>query len=116
MERTEVVGEGESAVAENNVRVWHYRRGEHLKSGYGRTPDYYREVIDAPHYWEPEFSLGQLYNKGLFLLGYYGELAAFVSAVQQHRRPVRAGLDDAIHITRWFEAMQRGAGVWQSIG
>jgi len=115
MERSEVIGEGESAVAENNVRVWHYRKGEHLKSGYGRTPDYFREVIDAPHYWEPEFSLGQLYNKGLFLLGYYGELAEFVSAVQQHRRPARAGLDDAIHITRWFEAMQRGAGVWQSV-
>ncbi len=116
LERTEVIGEGESAVAENNVRVWHYRKGDNLQSGYGRTTDYFGEVVEPVHYWEPEFSLGQLYNKGLFLLGYYGELAEFVRAVQERRRVCKGHLDDAVHITRWFEAMCRGPGTWQRIG
>jgi len=31
--------------------------------------------------WEPEFSLGQLYNKDLFLLGYTQEIDEFARSI-----------------------------------
>ena len=113
MERTTLVGEaGHHIVVDNNVRVTYHRTppvrdGE----GYGRTPDYYSgspEAVNAS--WEPEFSLGQLYNKGLFLLGYYNEVNAFARAILEGRAPAKGTLDQARQVTRIFEAFAEGPG------
>ena len=58
----------------------------------------------APLFWEPEFSLGQLYNKGLFLLGYAPEILAFCDHALRGEPPACAGLTDALAITRFYEA------------
>ncbi|MHC4715753.1 MAG: Gfo/Idh/MocA family protein, partial [Planctomycetota bacterium] len=60
--------------------------------------------------WEPEFSLGQLYNKGLFLLGYYGEVSEFARSVLEDRPPDRGTLAHAWQATRIFEAFAEGPG------
>ena len=60
--------------------------------------------------WEPEFSLGQLYNKGLFLLGYYGEINEFSRAILEGRAPSKGTLEHAWQVTRLFEAFAEGPG------
>jgi predicted dehydrogenase len=104
LERVEVVGDGANVVVENGIRVTYYRPGARGDAGYGRETDFIGPDDAAPVVWEPEFSLGQLYNKGLFLLGYYDELAAFVEAVRANRRPGVANLDDAREVMKLYEA------------
>ena len=58
----------------------------------------------APLVWEPEFSLGQLYNKGLFLLGYAPEMRYFCECVLENRPPEVGSLTDALEMLRVFEA------------
>ena len=94
---------------ENNLRVGYHCDAPNL--GYGRSPDYY---VGAPQetssVWEPEFSLGQLYNKALFLLGYYNEVNEFARAILDQRAPVKGTLEDAWKVTRIFEAFAEGPG------
>jgi predicted dehydrogenase len=116
-ERTEVNGDGASVVVENGTRVLYTRNpldpavdaaGKGLH--YGRDPDFTGGPIDGTVVWEPEWSLGQLYNKGIFLLGYYGELAHFIAAARA-RRPVEiGGLDYAEEGIRLFDAFKRPPG------
>jgi predicted dehydrogenase len=116
-ERTEVNGDGASVVVENGTRVLYTRNpldpavdaaGKGLH--YGRDPDFTGGPIDGTVVWEPEWSLGQLYNKGIFLLGYYGELAHFFAAARA-RQPVEiGGLDYAEEGIRLFDAFKRPAG------
>ena len=54
--------------------------------------------------WEPEFSLGQLYNKGLFLLGYAPEVIHFTTRLLENQRPDRGTLEDALELLRIYEA------------
>jgi hypothetical protein len=78
---------------------------------YGATPDFYASGFDdTTLVWEPEFSLGQLYNKGLFLLGYYAEVTEFATAIIEGRPVAKAGLDDAWLVTHLFEAFGKGPG------
>ncbi len=109
MERTMILGSGGCHITvENNIRLSLHRAPSHK---YGRSPDYFTGGSeDVSAVWEPEFSLGQLYNKGLFLLGYYDEIAEFVSAVRDGREPTRGTLAQARHITRTFEAFAEGPG------
>ncbi|MBM3214659.1 Gfo/Idh/MocA family oxidoreductase [Candidatus Poribacteria bacterium] len=104
LERTEIIGEGANAVVENGVRLTYYRRGGRGPGGYGRSPDFIGDEASAPLVWEPEFSLGQLYNKGLFLMGYAPEITAFVESARHNRPPEKANLADALAITRLYEA------------
>ena len=110
LERTVITsGRGRHIVVENNTRVAFHRIPV---AGYGDVPDFYTAPVEkATAVWQPEFSLGQLYNKGSFLLGYYGELAEFAAAVLECRQPCNGTLDDAWHVTRLFEAFGRGPGV-----
>jgi predicted dehydrogenase len=108
-ERTEVVGEGANVVVDNSTRVTYYRQGV-PKGGYGRAGDYYETVGEAPLVWEPEFSLGQLYNKGLFLLGYAPETLYFCDCVLNDRKPAVAGLDDALEMLLVYEAYGKADG------
>ncbi len=103
LEATEVVGNGCNVVVENNVRVKYYRTGG-PPGFYGHAGTYYGPNDGAALYWEPEFSLGQLYNKGLFLLGYAPEIRDFCRCVLEETPPAIGGLDDALEILRVYEA------------
>jgi predicted dehydrogenase len=114
MERTLLVGRGgHHIVVDNNKRVT-YHRGPVVPAGqgYGRTPSFFTGSPDeTTAVWEPEFSLGQLYNKGLFLLGYWGEVNAFARGILDGQPPTRGTLQQAWECTRIFEAFAEGPGV-----
>jgi hypothetical protein len=95
-------------VVENNLRVAYHRLP---RLGYGDVPDFYAAGPDqATAVWQPEFSLGQLYNKGLFLLGYYNEVNEFARAILDARAPRKGTLAQAWQVTRIFEAFAAGPG------
>lgn len=102
LERLEVIGEGANLVVENGVKLTYYRRAK--RPAYGRAPSFLVADDVAPLYWEPEFSLGQLYNNNLFYLGYLPEILHFCDAVITRRPPTRGTLDDARAIMTLFEA------------
>jgi predicted dehydrogenase len=110
LERVEIVGEGANVAVENGTKLTYYRPGERGPGGYGGAPSFIGSDDHAPICWEPEFSLGQLYNKGLFLLGYYGEVKYFADCVREGTPPTKCGLDDALEITKVFEAFMRPEG------
>ncbi|MCC6729028.1 MAG: Gfo/Idh/MocA family oxidoreductase [Chthonomonadales bacterium] len=109
LERLEVVGQGASLVVDNNIRLTYYRPGA-PRAGYGREGTFYGEDASAPLCWEPEFSLGQLYNKALFLLGYVPEILEFCAGVLERRAPSPGGLDDALEVMKLYEAFVRSDG------
>lgn len=106
LERTEIVGQGTNVVVDNNLRVTYYRAGG-PQGGYGRAGTYYGDNDSAPLIWEPEFSLGQLYNKGLFLLGYAPEIMEFCQCVLQNRAPDVGNLEDAYELLQIYEAYRQ---------
>jgi len=111
MERTTIVSDsGKHIVVDNNLRVSYHRSAAYAPgTGYGTSPHYYSgEPQETSAVWEPEFSLGQLYNKGLFLLGYYNEVAEFARSVLEQRAPCKATLEHAWQVTRIFEAFAEG--------
>lgn len=108
LERVEVIGRGENAVIENGVRLTWYRKGG--RGPYGRSDTFTTATEQGPIVWEPEFSLGVLYNKGLFTLGYVEEIRYFCACVKAGRAVERGGLDDAIAIWRLYEAYLQGPG------
>jgi len=109
MEQTTIVSDrGRHITVENNHRVTLHRLPP---LGYGNTPSFYAGAPEeASAVWEPEFSLGQLYNKGLFLLGYRGEIEEFARAILEGRPPVKGTLEQAWQVTRIFEAFAEGPG------
>jgi predicted dehydrogenase len=109
LERLEVIGRGANVVVENGCRLTYYRPGRRGEGGYGRSASFIGPDDGAPLRWEPEFSLGQLYNKGLFLLGYAPEILAFCDYALRGEPPAHAGLTDALAITELYEAFV-GAG------
>ncbi|HEY0792842.1 MAG TPA: Gfo/Idh/MocA family oxidoreductase [Chthoniobacterales bacterium] len=116
-ERTEVIGDGENVVVDNNLRVTLYRKGQR-QEGYGRAGDYF-DLTDegsAPLFWEPEFSLGQLYNKGLFLLGYAPEVISYTTRLLDGQGPERGTLEDALEILLIYEAYRKPDGIVHAIG
>jgi predicted dehydrogenase len=104
LERLEVVGRGANVIVDNGCHLTYYRPGRRGEGGYGRSASYIGPDDGAPLHWEPEFSLGQLYNKGLFLLGYAPEILSFCDHALRGERPPHAGLTDALEITRFYEA------------
>jgi len=109
LERTEIVGEQGNVVVDNNIRVTYYRQRSG-GAGYGREADYYHDTDAAPYFWEPEFSLGQLYNKGIFVLGYAPEVLYFCDCVLADSPPKRANLSDALEMLRIYEAYRQPDG------
>jgi predicted dehydrogenase len=110
MERTVIISSGRHIVVDNNVRVSYHRTppGEQ-GTGYGSSPNYYTGTTQqTTAVWEPEFSLGQLYNKGLFLLGYYNEVNEFARSIIEGRPPQKGTLEQAWQVTRVFEAYAEG--------
>ena len=113
MERTTIVGtSGHHIVVDNCQRVsYHQDPPTEPGSGYGRSPDFFQgDTTETTAVWEPEFSLGQLYNKGVFLLGYYNEVNEFARSILDHRQPRKGTLTDAWRVTKVFEAFAHGPG------
>jgi len=108
-ERLEVIGEGANIVVDNGVFVTYYKPG--TRGEYGRAENFLTESDeDAPLTWAPEFSLGQLYNKNLFMLGYAQEVRYFANCVLENRAPERANLEMALQMAKLFEAYKRPDG------
>lgn len=102
LEKLEVVGVGSNVVVDNGVKVTYYRKAE--RPAYGRAPSFLVDDDVAPLHWEPEFSLGQLYNKNLFYLGYAPEVLHFCEAVLAGRPPEKGTLEESLEIVKLFEA------------
>jgi predicted dehydrogenase len=105
LERLEVLGQGANVVVENGARLTYYRRAK--RPAYGRSASFLVADEDAPLHWEPEFSLGQLNNNSLFLLGYAQEVQHFCDCVLAGVQPERGGLADSLAIMRLHEAYCR---------
>jgi len=110
MERTVIISDSRKHITiDNNLRVTYHRDSD--SRPYGQSPDFY---VDGTHetslVWEPEFSLGQLYNKGLFLLGYYNEVNEFAGSILEERPPAKGTLEQAWQVTRVFDAFAEGPG------
>lgn len=110
LERVEVVGHGANAVVDNGVRLTYYRPGGRGEGGYGRATNFMGDDAAAPIIWEPEWSLGQLYNKQIFLLGYAFEVIEFAECILQGRRPTRGSLESARELMKLYEAFRRPPG------
>jgi len=114
LERVEVIGDRANAVVENGVRLTYYRRA--ALPAYGRAASFIQGDHEAPIVWEPECSLGQLYNNNLFYLGYVPEILHFCDSALSGTPPTKGTLQDAARIMALFEAFQRTpAGVTVSL-
>jgi predicted dehydrogenase len=102
LERLEVIGEGANAIVENGVKLTYYRKAALPK--YGRSSSFLVDDEVAPLHWEPEFSLGQLYNKNIFYLGYVQEVVHFCESIIAGTPPEKGTLEDALEILKIFEA------------
>ena len=102
LERLEVVGEHASVVVDNGVRVTYYRPAQ--RPAYGRAASYLVPDDQAPLVWEPEFSLGNLYNKNIFYLGYVPEVLHFCESVLAGAPPTKGTLAQSLEIVKLFEA------------
>lgn len=102
LERLEVVGVGANVMVENGARLTYYRRA--ARPAYGRSASFLVADEEAPLIWEPEFSLGQLNNNSLFLLGYAQEVRHFCECVLAGAPPERGTLAQARAIMRLYEA------------
>lgn len=110
MERTTILSDRNRLIEiDNNLRVTYHRDGP--GRGYGTAPSFYLgRPEETSAIWEPEFSLGQLYNKGIFLLGYWHEVNAFARAILDRTPLDRCHLQHAWQVTRIFEAFAEGPG------
>lgn len=109
LERLEVTGSGANVVVDNGVRLTYYRPGS--RGAYGCSSHFIGADEHAPTYWEPEFSLGQLYNQGLFLLGYWGEVYHFAECVLNNHPPQKCDLAHALEVMKLYEAFREPPGV-----
>jgi predicted dehydrogenase len=107
MERTTLISDkGKHVLIDNNIRLSYH---QDAFNGYGDVTNAFGgNSGDTTAFWEPEFSLGQLYNKGLFLLGYYGEVNEFAKSILERRPPAKGTLEQAWQVTRIFEAFFEG--------
>ncbi len=112
IERTMIVGSGHHVVVDNNIRLEYHRGPARPEgSGYGGTPSHFTGPPEATTAtWHPEFSLGQLYSKGLFTQGFYGEILEFAEAVREDRAPAKSHSGHIWQTTRIFEAFAHGPG------
>ncbi len=99
---------GRHIVVDNNLRLVYCRNASF---GYGDETNFYKGTPDEnTAIWEPEFSRGQMFNKGLFLLGYYDEINEFARSILE-KRPLSEGtLEQAWVATQIFEKFIEGPG------
>ena len=110
LERLEVVGSGANVVVENATHLTYYRPGGSRGEGQlRRTGSFIGPDATAPIIWEPEFSLGHLYNKQLFLEGYVGCLDYFAQQLLLGESPKHAHLVDILHVMSVHDKLLRGS-------
>lgn len=108
LERVEIVGQRAEIFIDNTVRLTYYPPAP--AHYYGRVGTFFAQDEGAALHWEPEFSLGVLYNDKLFFLGYVPEVRAFCESVLTNTPPTRAGLRDTWMQVQIYEAFNRPAG------
>ncbi|GLQ53356.1 Gfo/Idh/MocA family protein [Devosia nitrariae] len=101
LERIEAIGEGSHAIVENGCRLIHYRKAR--LPAYGRAASFIQPEESAALIYEPEFSLGQLYNNNMFTLGYVPEVLHFCEAVLEDKPLTKGTLDAAVEIMKLFD-------------
>lgn len=101
LERVEAIGNRANAVVDDGVHLRYYRPAE--LPAYGRAHSFIRADDAAPLLFEPEHSLGQLYNNNLFYLGYAPEILHFCDSVLAGTPPTKGTLDDVVEIMKLFE-------------
>jgi hypothetical protein len=109
LERIEVVGNGANVIVENATRLVYYRSGSGRPGVPGRETSFLGADERAPILWEPEFSLGQLYNKQLFLQGYVDCLAYFANQLLAGESPKLGSLVHILHIMNMHDKIMSGA-------
>jgi len=60
--------------------------------------------------WEPQFSLGTLENKGLFIQGFYQEMRYFCDCILEGKRAEKGSLEFALEVMKVYEAGLRSEG------
>lgn len=108
LEFLEVVGEGANVTVENAARLTYYRPGS--PGPYGRSPSFLTEAEQAPLVWQPELSLGQLYNNNNFIQGYAQSVIAFAEAALGGTPLACGTLEDAREVLKVFDALRAGPG------
>lgn len=104
LETYEVIGNKQNVVIDNAMRLAYYK-GKKGSGEYGKAPSYIGDdPSEGPVIWEPEFSLGQIYNKNLFLQGMVQSVNHFAHAVLNDRKVEKATLRDSWHLTKVFDA------------
>ena len=99
---------GRHIVVDNNLTLSYHRNPDF---SYGDETSFYKGSPDEnTAVWQPEFSRGQMFNKGLFLLGYYDEIREFAEAVLNNREPSDGTLLQAWAATQIFEKLILGPG------
>lgn len=97
LERTEIIGTGENVIIDNNINMKHYKKG--IIGSYGRETSFVPKSGRIEEY-NVEFSLGQLYNKSLFIQGYYNELLEFYKSVINNDHPKKSGFKDSLNVMK----------------
>lgn len=120
VERLEIVGTGANAALENGAFLTYYPPGD--RGPYGTSTNYLPAVTDdasasfGPRIWAPEFSLGNLHGGSHFIQGYYHQMRAYVDAVRTGRPPLQGGLDQALRVMTYMDALIGDFGKWQPVG
>lgn len=98
--------DGRHIIVDNNLTLSYHRNPDF---SYGDETDFYKGTPDEnTAVWQPEFSRGQMFNKGIFLQGYFGEVEEFAFAVLENRPPCDGTLEHAWIATRIFEKFLEG--------
>jgi predicted dehydrogenase len=109
LERLEVVGTGANVVVDNGVTLTYYRPGgERGQSDMAQSEDYIGAHEHGPVVWEPEFSLGSLYSKQVFIEGYVGIIRAFCEKLLAGEPPKLGNLVDMLHIMSIYDVIRAG--------
>jgi len=109
-ERVEIIGQGANAIVENGTSLTYFRKAD--LPAYGRAASFLQPDENAALLFEPEHSLGQLYNNNLFYLGYVPEILHLTDAILEGKAITKGTLETAGEIMKLFEFYRRtDAGV-----
>ena len=115
LERFEVIGNRQNIVVDNGMRLIYYK-GTKGSGDYGKTSTFIGDdPAEGPVLWEPEFSLGQLYNKNIFLQGMVQSVNYFANAVMNNKKVEKSTLSDAVHLIKIFDAYKKRPDQWITI-
>lgn len=109
VERLEIVGTGANVIVENGARLVYYRAGGTRGEGEpGRVTSFIGGDDNAPIIWEPDLTLGQPYNKQLFLQGYVGCVQYFAEMNMKNAAPRYGSLVDTANVMGFIDDLRTG--------